>query len=487
MDARNQATSGVIWSFIERAGLKICSFLVQLVLARILVPEQFGLIALVAVFVTICGAFVDCGFGRALIQKKEILEEDLSTVFYFNILVAFAVVGVLFLSAPYIANFYDQPELELILRVVSLSIVIGAYGGVNDAMFSRSMRFKLLFWVALPSIVISGSVGILLAYMGYGVWALVGQILLQRLIRVSLLRTASDWWPKYQFSFRALKEMFPYGSRLALAGVIDMVFNELYVLVIGKYFSLRDVGYYQRAYVFQQLPVSNIQMVLGRVAFPLFSSMQDDQMRMKRGMRKAISIAGLAAFVCMAGLAAVSRPLVIVLIGEVWLPVVPLLQLLCLVGALYPIHAMNLTLLMSLGRSDLFLKLEVIKKILIILGIFVTFRFGIIVMIGGMIAVSCLSFYLNAFYTNRLIEYSIVEQLVDLRSPFILAIFVFATSGSVAVMLSWNPLVALSASIIAGVCICLFGLRFLASEIKDELKLFVGRFPRVGRVINVLF
>jgi teichuronic acid exporter len=485
-DLRRSATSGIIWSAVERFGQQGCAFFVQLLLARLLAPEQFGLIAMVAVFVTISNVCVDAGFGQALIQRKEVGDLELSTVFYFTLMIACLMAGLLCVIAPWIADFYQIHELTLILRVLSVGLVIGAFGSVHATVLARKMQFKRLFWVSLPATLVSGGIAISLALNGLGVWALVVQVLCSRVLTASLLWFASAWKPRVVFSFSCLRDMFPYGSRLALSALLNQGFESIYILVIGKVFSAVELGNFQRARSFQRFPVQNIQYILGRVAFPLFSSIQDDPIRMKRGMRIAIQLGALFAFPIMALLSSVSQPMVATLIGEKWLPCVPYLRWLCLVGALFPLHAMNLSLLTAIGRSDLFLRLAVIKKIFVVINLVVLYFLGVQCMIYGMGVASICALLINTYYTNKFINYSFLSQVRDVF--YIIAIALIIMGANIAFLYA-VPLSA-PAALISGCSIAaivfLLSLRFVGESLKAELRRVLDPLPLgviIGRMI----
>jgi teichuronic acid exporter len=283
---------------------------VQLVLVRLLAPEQFGLIAMVVVFISISSVLIDAGFSRALIQRKEVSDSDLSTVFYFNLGAAALIAALLYVSAPSIAAFYDQSELSIILRFLCLGLLISAFGTVHQAILMRDLLFKKRFWVSFPSTVISGIVGAVLAFRGYGVWPLVAQVLCQRTIATPFLWFHTGWRPMHVFDLNTLKEMSPYGVRLAASAVLDQGFQNIYLLVIGKFFPPAQVRFFQRARSFQQLTVQNFQVIFSRVAFPLFASIQNDPIRMKRGMRQAVQVTCLFVFSGMALLAAIVEPMI---------------------------------------------------------------------------------------------------------------------------------------------------------------------------------
>lgn len=484
---RSRASSGFIWSAVERFGQQGVLFLVQLVLARILAPEEFGLIAMVAVFVAISSAFVDCGFGRALIQKKEVSAEDLSTIFYFNCIAGALTASALWLLAPFLAAFYEDPRLQSILQFLSVGVFFGAISMVQASLLNRELKFKSLFYSSFPAITLSGIAGIIVALKGGGVWALVVQTLSEKLLRSVFLWFQVSWRPEWRFSWKSLKEMFPYGSRLALSSLLDQGFQNIYVLVIGKFFSPIDVGYFQRAKSFQQLPVGNFQSILSRVAFPLFATIQDDPARMRRGLHKALLLGTLFSFTAMAGMAALAEPMIVVLIGEKWLPAVPYLQWLCVVGALFPIHAINVNLLMAIGRADCFLRLEIYKKALILLNVCITFRFGIQMMIYGMIVTSAIALAINAYYTQRFINYGLISQLRDTLPAACIALFMYLIVTLFVYYVDVAEVFLLFGGIFLGVSVVAALLRFLNQAIKEELFSLCARLPFGERLASLLF
>jgi len=385
--------------------------------------------------------------------------------------------GLLWLVAPFIARFYEQDLLIPILRWLSLSVSIGALGTVHAAKMRRDMQFKRLFWVTFPSVLGAGTLGVTLALMGYGVWALVAQALVMQVLRSTVLWIQSGWRPLWIFDLERLKQMMPFGSRLAAVGIIDRTFQNIYVMVIGKIFMPADVGYFQRAKSFQQLPVDSLQMILGRVAFPLFSQIQDDPARLKKGLSKAIQISALISFTMMAGIAAVAEPMVITLIGEKWRSSIVLLQWLCIAGALFPIQAMNLSLLMAMGESKLFLRLEIIKKVIVLINIAITYRYGLLPMIYGMVCVAVLSFILNTYYTNKFVGYSFTQQLRDVFPTGVLSLIMFTISCGVIAWTDLAPALELILGITVGMMVLICGIRCLNHQVREELKIIIERLP----------
>lgn len=409
----NKTIIALLWSFLERIGQDLMQFVVTVILARLLAPAEFGMIAMLAIFMAVAQSLIDSGFGSALIQKQDAGHVDECSIFYFNILVGVIAAGLLCLVAPGIASFYDTPILVPLTRALSLNLVINAFGLIHTSLLTKHIDFKTQLKVSLLAMFFSGTLGIFMAYHGFGVWSLVAQSLSQNFFRTCLLWLFVSWRPSWAFSFRSLRTLFVFGSNLLFSGLLETVFQNIYLVIIGKFFSSADLGFYARAKGIQQLPTHNIAGSVSRVTYPVFSSRQEDKKRLKVGVRKALSFMAMVNFPIMIGLAVVAEPLVRVLLTDKWLPCVPYLQLLCAADILYPLHAINLNVLSAQGRSDLYLKLEVSKKILIVVAIAITYRWGISTMIIGQIVTSFIAYYLNSYYTSKLLDYSITQQMKD--------------------------------------------------------------------------
>jgi len=415
---QQKTVQALSWSFFQAVAQRGTQIVIGIVLARLLFPEQFGLIGMLTIFIAVIRAFLDSGFGAALIQKQKISQTDICSIFYFNIVVGVAAAGLLCIAAPGIAAFYKQPILTPLTRALSLTIVIDSLGMIQGTILTKGIDFKTQTKVSVIAGVLSGIIGIVLAALGFGVWSLVIQQIAASFLSTVSLWFFSAWRPALVFSFNALRELFGFGSRLLFSSILNQIFDNIYLLVIGKLFSAADLGFFTRAKSLNDVPAQSLSDVTARVTFPVFSTIQDDPARLKRGLKKALIMLVLANFPLMIGLAIVARPLVLVLLTGKWLPCVPYLRLLCVAGLLYPLHAMNLNVLQALGRSDLFLRLEIIKKGLIAVNIAVTWRWGIVAMIYGMLFISIISYYLNSRYTGRLVGYSVGEQVADL-SPYL--------------------------------------------------------------------
>ncbi len=359
---QQKTVTALSWSFVESMAARSAQFVIGIILARLLFPEQFGLIGMLMIFMAVSQAFLDSGFGAALIQKQEITQTDICSVFYFNILVGLAAAGLLSLAAPWIAAFYKQPVLTPLTRALSLTLVINSFGLIQNVLLTKQINFKTQTKVTLIAGVLSGIVGITLAVHGFGVWSLAIQQISSAFVRTACLWFFSSWRPILIFSFTSLRELFGFGSRLLASGVLNQTFDNIYLVVIGRLFSAADLGFFTRAKTLNDVPSQSLSQMVGRVTFPVFSTIQDDRVRLKRGLKKALTTLVLVNFPMMIGLAIVARPLVLVLLTDKWAPSIPYLQLLCVAGLLIPLQSMNLNVLQALGRSDLFLRLEIVKK-----------------------------------------------------------------------------------------------------------------------------
>jgi O-antigen/teichoic acid export membrane protein len=379
---------------------------------------------MILIFTEVSTVFINGGFSAALIRKQNRTESDLSTVFYYNIAVSLFFYLVLFLSAPAIANFYNSPILTMVVRVVSLNMVIGAFGAIQSTILNIAIDFKTQTKITVITLIITGTIGISMAYNGYGVWALVFQGLASTVISTGLLWIFIGWKPKFVFSMHSFKELFGFGSKLMLSGLLDTVYKNIYQVVIGKKFTSAELGFFTRAKGLAQLPSSNITNIIQRVTFPVLSEMQDNITQLGTNYRKLLKMSAFIIFPLMMLLFGLSEPLIRILLTDKWLPAVPLLQVLCFSYMFYPVHAINLNLLQVKGRSDLFLRLEIIKKSVTTIVLFATAPFGVLVMCYGIIFTSVLALIINTFYTGRLINVGFFKQAKDIFPILILS---FAT------------------------------------------------------------
>ncbi len=448
---KNKTLHGLFWSFFERSGQQGIQFIISIILARLLLPEQFGLIAMLTIFMTIAQLFIDSGFGQALIQKKDATHIDECSIFYFNILVGCLAAGLLRLAAPWIAAFYNQPLLTPLTRVLSFNLIINSFGLIQTTLLIRDIDFKTQMKVSMIAALLSGIIGVTMAYRGFGVWSLVAQSLSINLFRTILLWIFHRWRPSLQFSLTSLRTMFAFGSKLLLSGFLDRFFQNIYLLVIGKIFSPAALGFYSRGQKLQALTAQNIQSSVSRVTFPIFSSIQEDKSRLKQGVRKALMTVAMVNFPMMIGLTVIAKPLVLVLLTDKWLPCVPYLQLLCVVGMLYPLHAINLNVLKAQGRSDLFLRLTLIKESLVIVNIVFMCHFGIKALLYGQIVLSIMSLYINTYFTGKLIQYSFKEQIGDVLPYLGTALLMGIGIRAIGNIITTNYILLLVVQVLTGV------------------------------------
>lgn len=418
---KNKTVKGVGWSFVDNLSSSGITFLVGLVLARLLTPSEYGIMAIITIFIAVSNSIVDSGFSNALIRKTDARRIDYNTVFFFNLVVSFALYAVLYLAAPAISTFFKEPLLVEVMRVIGWVLVINALAIIPRTLFVKDINFKTQTKVSLIASVSSGIVGIGMALAGFGVWSLVGQQLSRQLLNTLFLWVYCKWRPVWEFSLQSFKELFSFGSKLLLSGLLTTVFNEIYALVIGRCYTAAQLGQYTRANQFSQISSSNLTGVIQRVSYPVLSSIQDEPERLREGYRKIIKSTMLVSFACMLGLAAVAKPLIVLLIGDKWLPAVGYLQIICFSGMLYPLHAINLNILQVKGRSDLFLRLEIIKKAIAVgplaLGIF----FSIEYMLWGSVLTSFIAYFLNSYYSANLINYPTKDQIKDILPTFLVS------------------------------------------------------------------
>ncbi len=413
--------SSLIWKFLERGGTQVVQFIIQIVLARLLLPEDYGVVAIVTVFIAVANVFVQTGFNTALIQKKDINDTDLSSVFYLSLFVAFILYIVLFFTAPFIAQFYNQPILVPVFRVLSLTLFFGAVNSIQQAVIARKMEFKKYFFSSLGGIILSATIGILFAYKGFGVWALVIQQLVNVISIMLILWFTVKWRPKLLFSFQKLKTLFSYGWKLLCSSLIDTIYRNIYDLVIGKKYSSTDLAYYNRGKQFPNVIIQNLDGSISSVMLPALSASQDNQIRVKSMVRRAIVTSSYIIFPISVGLIVTAKPMITIVLTEKWFPCIPFLQLLSVSYALWPIHTANLQAINALGRSDIYLKLEIVKKIIGIIILLITMPMGLIPMAIGQIISGIISTFINSFPNRKLLNYSYIEQIKDILPSFVIA------------------------------------------------------------------
>ena len=421
MSLKKQAISSVFWTSLQQFSNQGVSFIVSLSLARLLMPAEFGLIALISIFISIGKSLMDVGLNQSLIRSSDVNKEDFDTVFIFNLIGSITIYILIFLLAPLISDFYHQPLLTKIVRVYSLVIVINAFDVIQTTQLIKSLKFKTQMKISVPSLIIGGATGITLAYNGFGVWSLVWSGIIQSATAAIQLWFWSDWRPSLNFSKAKFKEHFHFGYKLTLSSLLDTIFNNIYTILIGKFFAPAMVGFYNRADTLKQLPVTNIGSILNKVTFPLFSKVQHDDVVLKNLYKKLMLLVIYIVAPIILFMSALAEPLFRLLFTEKWLPAVPYFQILCWNGILYPIHGYNLNILKVKGRSDLFLKLEITKKIIISLMIIFSFQFGIYGLLYSSVMFSFVGFFINTYYSGPFINYKSWEQIKDIMPTILLA------------------------------------------------------------------
>ena len=425
MSLKQKTILGVAWSFAEAIFLKGLSFIAMVLLARWLGPIDFGLMGMIAVFIGIGTSLVDSGMSSSIIRTKNADDSDFSTVFYMNMAISLLVYALMFYTAPYISSFYGQVVLIDIIRIYCLIFIISAFSAVQLAILNKEMRFKRMMLLNAPSTIIGVCVGLFLGYNDYGVWSIVSMYMTTKIIFSLLLWITGSWKPSLNFSKEKLKYHYNFGYKLMLSGLLGVVFDNSYNIIIGKYFPVQTLGYYERAKRFTQYPSITITDIVGKVTYPMLAQLQDDTPKLSIIYRSLLRIAFFVIAPLMLGLAAIAEPLFDLILGREWVAAVPYFQVLSLAGMLFPIHAFNVNVLKVYGRSDLFLKLEVFKKSFLAIGIIIGLQFGVIGLVWSSVLVSLISLLINTYYSSKLIHYSTKRQLLDMLPILLLASLTF--------------------------------------------------------------
>ena len=425
MSLKHKTLYGIIWTFADTLLVKGLSFVAMLVLARWLGPVDFGLIGMIAVFMGIGRSLVDSGLSSSIIRTKNADDSDFSTVFYMNMIMSLLVYALLFFTAPFIAQFYNQEVLVNIIRIYCLIFIISAFSAVQLAILHKEMRFKHFMLLNAPSTIIGVAVGLGLGYYNYGVWSIVAMYMITQLALSLLLWITSTWRPSFGFSKEKLKYHYKFGYKLMLSGLLDTVFKNSYHVLIGKFFPVQILGYFERAQRFNEYPAMTITGIIEKVTYPMLAELQDNTPRLSLIYRRLLKISFFITAPLMLGAAAIAKPLFELVLGKEWLPAVPYFQILSIAYMLYPIHAFNLNVFKVYGRSDLFLKLEIMKKAILILAIIVGFQFGILGLVWSSVITSFIALLINTYYSGKLIHYSTKNQLLDMFPILLLSATTF--------------------------------------------------------------
>ena len=474
--------SGMIWTFAQHFSLEGFGFIQGIILARLLVPRDYGLIAMTQIFFSVARVFIDSGFTNALMRKKQREEIDYSTVFVTNFVLTFLFAILLFICAPFIANFYEEPILNDIIRANAFLMVLNSVNAVQAPRLRINLQFKVYGVINVVNNVTIGIVIIIFAYLGYGVWSLIYPNFIAPFLKFGLFWYYQRWRPKWNFSWRIWREFFSYGSKLLVSSLIDKIWSNLNSLIIGKTYSAVDLGYYSRAGSYASMPANTFQSVLGSVTFPILCSINNDDARLRDAYRRLIRVSGYVVFPLLMGLAALAKPVILVLITDKWAASIPYLFVICFSAMWRPIHILNLNLLQVKGRSDLFLKLEIIKKIIALIILLITMRISVLAMCFGFVVNSYLCLYVNTYYTGKLIKVGFLRQMMDLLPSFLYSISMGALVYTTTLFIP-SMFIKLFVGIILGIAYYLFvstlfkskELTYVKKLLKDNL---ISKFRR---------
>ncbi|GAB1453585.1 lipopolysaccharide biosynthesis protein [Draconibacterium sp.] len=469
---KRAAAKGLFWSAMERFGAQGAQFVFGIMITRILLPEDFGLVGMILIFMAVGQTLVDSGFGSALIWKEKPTLADYSTVFYFNISFSFLLYVFFFLLAPFIAGFYDEPQLTDLIRVLCLNFIILSFSLIQQTVLQKKVDFKLLTYVNVAGSLIAGFIALYMAIKGYGAWAIVFQILVKSFITSALLWFFNKWRPLMVFSWNSLKELFNYGSKLTVASLIYTIFQYLYFNIIGKLFPVASLGFYTRAVQLQEFPVKTIASVFNRVAFPIFSTIQNDNERLKNAARKTLRTMVFFTFPLLFGLIAVADELIEVVLTEKWLPASDYFKLLCFMGLFFSFQVINGEILKTKGKSGWVLKLEVITKTILLINIFITYRWGITAIIWGQMVVVLVAWVIGSFYVGKLIGYSIWQQIKDVYVYFVLSILMYLLAIIILYFID-NPFISLGLVSVGGASFYLLGAKVMGLDQIQELETLI--------------
>ncbi len=472
---KDKAIKGVLWSLIERFGNQIIQFFIGLLLARMLMPEDYGLLGMILVFISIAQVFSEGGFTSALIRKNKIRNIEYSTVFWFNLFVSIACYLILFFCSTFIAIFFQESQLVFLIKVVGLNVVINAFGVIQKTILTKDLNFKSQATINLSSILISGIIGLILAFCGMGVWSLVFQNLIRNFLVSLSFWFISSWRPLFVFSFTAFKQLFRFGSNMMISSVINSISENLHAIIIGKLFTAKSLGFYTRANQFQKLPVSSIYGAISAVSYPVLSELKEDINKLRFGYRSMIKMIGFTLFPIMAILAAISDSMIHVVLTDKWMPASDILKVLTIVGLFYPLHAINLDILKIKGRSDLFLRLEIIKQILNIITILLSFKYGIMGLVWASVALNILCFIINAWYSKEFINYGIYEQVKDLSIYLLLSLIIYLLLYFISLNFP-HPRIFLASAPLAGIIIYFLLAKLIKLEETKSFFLIISKF-----------
>ena len=469
---KQKTISAMIWSAFGKFGTLSIQFIANMILARILMPEDYGCLGMLLIFMVISEVLITGGFGQALIQKKNPTHIDYSTVFYWNLCASFIIYLILFASSPFIAEFYNMPQLSDILRVYSLTLIISSFSIVQNNLLQKQLKFKSLTIRNIIATSCGTLVAILMAFNGFGVWSLVASGIINAIVSVGLLWKMSPWRPTWEFSWKSFKELFSFGSLMALSSLIDEFYKEVQGLIIGKFYSASDLGYYTQAKKLENIPISSLSQIVSQVTFPVFSKLQDDRITLKQSVKKCITSLTYLNFPICVLLIVIASPLIKLLYGLQWLPAIPYFQLLCISGLFYTILTMNNTIIKSLGKSKIFLYVRLIQRSLGVLLIAIGASYSIIGLLVAVVISQITNCIITTIFNMHLIKYGFLEQIRDISKNLLLSVFIGLVAYSISTMVTMNEFIIMFLQIITYIglyALCSKALKFSGYKVFEEV------------------
>lgn len=445
MSLKQKAISGIVWVAVEQFGQQFLQLLIFIILARLLTPEDFGLIAIIMILISLSQILIDSGMGQALIRENFISDSDRSTVFWFNLILSLVFYCLLYFCAPIIANFFGTEEIVTLIRIMGLSVIFFGSAIIQRSELTQKLQFKKQAVAQLPAIIFGGVVSIIMAYIGYGVWSLVIHYLIVSVLSSLALWILAPASIRFCFDMESFKRLFSFGYKLLLSAILDTIYQNIYKIVIGKYFTATVLGLYTQSKKIRDLASQNIVSIIQKVTYPLLAKSKDDLIHLKRAYKQVIQVSSLIIFPVMILLIFLAEPLMIYILGKQWAAASPFLQIICVSGMIYHLHSINLNILKVLGRSDLFLKLEILKKIIITISILIGLQFGIYGLLISQVISSFISLVINSWYTAVFLDYSLKEQMIDVFSVLILCSPIVILLG---IALFFNPVSSLTVLIL---------------------------------------
>ena len=458
---KDQSIAALIWVFLDKVGSSTVNFIVTIILARLLTPEDFGLVAMVLIFFELSYSFVESGFSAALVREKNITEIDKSTTFIFNFISSIILYVLLFFAAPAIAAFFEEEALTWIVRVMGLNLIINSLAIIQRATLTQQIDFKTQTKVRFVAVIGSGIVGVIMAFYGFGVWSLVAKIGVMAVMDSLFLWILNPWMPSWRFSMESFRRLFGFGSKILLSSLIDKFFQHVVNLLIGKFFAAALLGFFTQANNFVNMVKNNLFQTIQKVSYPVLAKLQDDRSKLKEGYRQIIKLSSFVIIPDMVLLGVLAKPALVALVGEKWLPSAPFVQLLCVAGVTYHFNAINLNMLLVLGRSDLTLKLEIVKKAVIVLAIAIGLPYGIYGLVIGQVVSQYIALFINSYYSDKFLDYSLTEQVLDILPSLIISLL---AGGLVLTLSKQMPGAALLILLVGSAAgsICYLGFHLLA-------------------------